>query len=222
MVRPVWDLPLSPAGILVELDNGITVRIRPIRPSDRPALLAAYERFSEESRYFRFFSPKPVLSDTMATALTTFDHTRQLAWAVFDPARPSEVGDDSGLVVASARLFIDASDPTVAEATLAVVDEYQRRGIGRFLMELLVSTAAQHDIATIHFDVLHENVAMRALLEKVGASGRSRPEDRTIMAYDLPVPTLDEADITAGALYDLLRATAAARATAAGDEDRVP
>ena len=131
-MRPVWNLPLDASGVLVELDNGTTVRIRPVRKSDREGLLSAFEHFSAESRYMRFFSPRPRLTEKMIETFTDVDDVSQLAWGVFDPNEPSEVGDESGLAIASARLFFD-DDPRSAEATLAVVDGYQRRGLGGFV-----------------------------------------------------------------------------------------
>lgn len=205
MMRPVWDLPLSPRGIELELDTGQHVRIRPIRAADREGLLAAYDRFSPESRYFRFFGPTPVLGERLIEALTDIDDTTQLAWAVFDPAVPSEVDDGSGLVIASARLFIDEDDEQVAEGTLAVVDDYQRQGLGRFLIELLVATAADHGIGTIRLEVLHENRGMRALLSKLGASAHRLPDDASVVEYRLEIPDLPDDSLPAGALYALLR-----------------
>ena len=204
-MRPVWNLPLDRSGIEVELDNGVHVRIRPGRPDDREALTKAFERFSEHSRYMRFFGVMPKLNAQVATALSDIDDEHQLAWMVSDPAEPSEVGDGSGLAIASARLFVDDDDPTTAEATLAIVDDYQGRGLGRFLIELLVSTAALYSIRTIRFDVLAENRAMRGLLRKIGARGTSLPDDRTIVRYLLEIPDNDSVDPTVGALYVLLR-----------------
>lgn len=205
MARPVWNLPLTRAGIELELDTGQRVRIRPIEASDREGLLAAYDRFSPESRYFRFFSPTPVLGERLVEALTDIDDQAQLAWAVFDPAHSSEVDDDSGLVIASARLFIDDGDPTVAEATLAIVDDYQRRGLGRFLIELLVATAGDNDITTVRLEVLHQNRGMRALLAKLGATAHRIPNEPGVLEYRLPVPELPPDALPAGALYGLLR-----------------
>lgn len=204
-MKPVWELPLDPSGIEVELDNGTHVRIRPGRPDDRAALMEAFERFSDTSRYNRFFSAKPRLSEALATSLSQVDDEHQLAWAVFDPDEPSAVGDDSGLAIASARLFVSADEPGVAEGTLAIVDAYQGRGLGRFLIELLISTAAIDDLKTVRFEVLATNRAMRALLGKVGAHGVAVPNDPTVIRYDMPVPAIDDVDPTVGALYVLLR-----------------
>ena len=215
-VKLVWDLPLDPAGVIVELEGGVRARIRPGRSEDGPALRSAFERFSEESRYFRFFTPTLHMSAQAEENLTAVDDDRQFAWGVFDPDERSEVGDESGLAIAAARLFIDAQEPTVADATLAVVDDYQGRGLGGLLMELLISTAAILGLATVRFDVLAENRPMRSVLSRLGARGRALPDDRSIIRYDLAVPD-GEVDPTIGALYVLLRAAAAA-----DDEDALP
>ena len=214
-VKLVWELPLDPAGVVVELDGGVRARTRPGRRGDGPGLRAAFERFSEESRYYRFFTPTPHMSAQAEENLTAVDDDRQFAWGVFDPDQPSEVGDESGLGIAAARLFIDAHEPTVAEATLAVVDEYQGRGLGGLLMELLISTAAILELETVRFDVLAENRPMRSVLSRLGAKGKALPDDRSIIRYDLPVPE-GEVDPTIGALYVLLRAAAAADDPAPG------
>lgn len=204
-MKLTWNLPLDPAGMLVALGDGSEVRIRPGRTGDGEALRHAFERFSEESRYFRFFTPTPRLSEATEAALTAVDDHKQFAWGVFDPARPSEVGDESGLAIAAARLYIDADDPSSAEATLAVVDEYHGRGLGSLLMELLISTAAVLGLDSVVFDVLADNRPMRGVLKKLGASGKALPDDRSVIRYTLPVPE-GETDPTIGALYVLLRA----------------
>ena len=48
--------------MLVGLDNGVRVRIRPIRPDDAALLADGLERLSRDSAYQRFLSPKHALS----------------------------------------------------------------------------------------------------------------------------------------------------------------
>ena len=43
----------------VLLRDGRTAHIRPIRPEDRELLVEFYSRVSDESKYYRFFSPMP-------------------------------------------------------------------------------------------------------------------------------------------------------------------
>ncbi|MEM8705022.1 MAG: GNAT family N-acetyltransferase [Actinomycetota bacterium] len=199
-----WDLPLDPAGMIVALRDDLRARIRPGRTGDGEAMRLAFERMSEESRYFRFFSPTPRMSPQTEAALTDVDDARQYAWGVFDADLPSEVGDESGLAIAAARLFVDPAEPDIAEATLAVVDDYQGRGVGGLLMELLISTAGILEIGTVRFDVLVDNRAMRGVLKKLGAVGHALEDDRSVIRYDMAVPP--DHDPTVGALYLLLRA----------------
>ncbi|MEM8709240.1 MAG: GNAT family N-acetyltransferase [Actinomycetota bacterium] len=200
----VWNLPLDPAGVVVALRDGLNVRIRPGRKGDGEAMRQAFERMSEQSRYFRFFSPTPRMTPQTEAALTAVDDARQYAWGVFDADVASEVGDESGLAIAAARLFVDPAEPDVAEATLAVVDEYQGKGVGGLLMELLISTAGILELETVRFDVLSDNRPMRGVLKKLGAEGHALEDDRSVIRYDMPVPA--DVDPTIGALYVLLRA----------------
>ncbi|MGH9270770.1 MAG: hypothetical protein ACRDZ2_05820, partial [Ilumatobacteraceae bacterium] len=57
----------------VVLGDGETVHLRPIRPSDAPALAEFHGRQSSDSIYRRFFSPKPTLSDAELAHFTNVD-----------------------------------------------------------------------------------------------------------------------------------------------------
>lgn len=204
-MRVVWDLPLSPDGILLELNEERRVLARPIRSTDRDALLAAFDRMSLRSRYQRFFSPLKQLPDTVLDKLVDIDHETHLAWAIADPEAASETGDEGGLAIAVGRIIIEDDDPTYAEAALSVVDDYQRMGIGGFLVDLLASTAAQVGVTMLRFEVLKENRGIRQLLANRGASPKLVIGDNTVLHYLLPVPSIDDVDVPAGSIYELLR-----------------
>lgn len=202
-LQPVWELPLSPAGLLFTLRKGGRVRIRPVRADDAEGLKLSYQRLSPQSRYYRFFTSRSALGDRLAESLTDIDHERHFAWVVFDPDSPSEVDDESGLSIGAARIIRDA-DPTSAEAALSVVDEYHNLGIGRFLIELMVHTAADVGIDVLRFEILRENRPMIRLIASMGAKGHPVPGDATVVDYRLSVPPADQLDVPAGALYQLL------------------
>jgi ribosomal protein S18 acetylase RimI-like enzyme len=56
----------------------------------------------------------------------------------------------------------------VAETAVAVVDEFQRRGMGSALLAILAKVALQHGIKTFTLIVLPENQQMLGLLRKMG------------------------------------------------------
>jgi acetyltransferase len=74
----------------------------------------------------------------------------------------------------------------VAEFAITVVDEYQRRGLGTLLLQLLLSAAQALQVRTLRGFLLADNLAMLSLLQKFGANSR-RAWDNTLSA-DLPVP----------------------------------
>ncbi len=203
-LRPTWELPLSTDGMLFALRKGGRIRIRPVRPSDFDAIQRGFDDLSPRSVYFRFFTARSSLGEPLARMLTDIDHHTHFAWSVFDPDERSLVDDPAGRGVAAARLILD-KDPTSAEAALTVIDEYHHRGIGRFLIELLMLTAADVGVDTVRFVVLRENRPMRGLISAMGASTHAVEGDRSVIEYRMTVPEPGTLDVAAGALYQLLR-----------------
>jgi hypothetical protein len=53
--------------------------VRPIRPEDADAFRAFHAALSAESVYYRYFSPKPRLSDSEVARFTTVDMADRVA-----------------------------------------------------------------------------------------------------------------------------------------------
>ena len=64
----------------VVLSDGGTIAIRPIRPDDAERILTFHERQSPESIYFRFFSPRPRLSERDVARFTQVDYVDRMAF----------------------------------------------------------------------------------------------------------------------------------------------
>jgi len=200
-----WDLPLDADGIKGELDDGTPFVIRPLRPTDGPGLEAAFAQMSPRSRYLRFFTVRERLGEELINSLTNIDHDRHRAWVVADPTLPSDVGTEEGRGFAVARLIVVEEEPKIAEASLAVMDDYQGRGFGRLLLELLIGTAQDVGIEFIRFETLYENRGMRALLSGLDAERNDELSDREVLVYDMPVTEDDSNRVAVGALYEILR-----------------
>ena len=146
------------------LEDGTTLVIRPIRPEDKPLLLDGFARLSERSRYFRFFTKLPALSQDQLHYLTEVDQKSHSAWV----AGVVEDGHETGVgVVRWIRL---RDDPTTAEIAVTVVDDYQRRGLGRTLVYVAAQEALAAGVRNFHAVVLVENRATIAMLRGMGAS----------------------------------------------------
>ena len=132
----------------VELPDDSQITVRPIEPADRERLHRAFHRLSPESRYRRFFSPLTDLSERDLTYLTEIDHHDHEALAALDPATDEIVG---------VARYVRGDEPHLAEASVVVADDWQRRGVGTALLERLAPLARAAGVSHFVALVLSEN-----------------------------------------------------------------
>src|SRR4051794_2126783 len=120
------------------LRDGSEVVIRPVRPADRALLLSGFARFGARSRQQRFFGVKVRLTEAELAFFTEVDHHDHEALGAIDPRTGAGVG--------IARFIRFEPGGPVAEAAVAVVDDWQGRGLGRVLLEALVERAAEERV----------------------------------------------------------------------------
>jgi acetyltransferase len=133
--------------------------VRPIRPTDKDALLELFERLSPRSRLRRFLAAKPSLSRRELAYLTEVDHrTHEALVAV----------DRDGAFVGVARYACGPGETRVADVAFAVADAAQGRGIGTGLARLLFDDARANGIERLQAMTLPENAPARKLLGRTG------------------------------------------------------
>jgi RimJ/RimL family protein N-acetyltransferase len=147
---------------VIELNDGTKVHLRPIVAEDEPLLHEAVAAMSERTVYFRFFSPIKRMSDALAHRLAVVDYHDRFA-LVATTRRPSA----RERIVGVAR-YDRARETDMAEVAVAVIDEFQRRGLGSVLLAELAAVARGQGIRTFQLIVLPENREMLALLRKMG------------------------------------------------------
>src|ERR1700757_3805204 len=128
----------------VLLADGSTVHIRQIQPQDADAIVELHSRFSERTRYLRYFSPYPRIPERDLRRFVNVDHTDREALVVSSGGRLIAVGRYE-------RLAVGADE---AEVAFVVEDAYQGRGIGSALLEHLAEAARQAGIARFLAEVL--------------------------------------------------------------------
>jgi GNAT superfamily N-acetyltransferase len=124
----------------IQLRDGATIILRPIRAADRDQLLDGFERLSPESRYRRFLMTVEDLPERIVRSLTEVDHHDHEAVVALDPV--------SGHGIGVARFVRRPDRPEVAEAAVTVADDWQRRGVGTLLLEALAARARDEGIVT--------------------------------------------------------------------------
>ena len=140
----------------IELEDGLRVWFRPIRPDDAGRLQEFHGRLSPESQRMRFFSPLRALSRGMAKRLTNVDFEKRVALVACFP------GDDAIRGVARYEV---ARDGSTAEMAFVVEDSLQGRGVGKIMLHLLARHARAMGISRLVADVLPENRHMLAMFE---------------------------------------------------------
>lgn len=213
------DSPVDDLRRDVRLADGTDVRLRPVRPNDQAALVEAFGRLSPESRLLRFFTPMSRLSPRQLQYLTHIDYVDHFAWAAFDRARVDEPGSTpDGLGIGVARYIRLDDEPDVAELAVAVVDDYQGRGLGTLLVEALVTVARERGIRRFCAFVRNENAPMLSVLHRFGASEvRDEPG---VTRVDIPIE--GDSDQEAGAEVRRalgLSVSGSWRRSASGSED---
>ncbi len=166
--------------VTAELRDGSTVAIRPIEPEDGERLRAAFHRLSPESRRRRFMAPANELSDEDLRYLTDVDHHRHEALVATDP----ETGDILGV----ARWVRQPGRREVAELAVAVVDDWQGRGMGTELVTHANARARAEGIERYHAIVSTDNVQVIEALERHGAVRRTASDEPGTIDFEAEVP----------------------------------
>src|SRR3712207_6427958 len=154
----------------VLLSDGTTVHLRQIRPDDADAIVAMHSRFSERTRYLRYFSPYPRIPERDLHRFVTVDHRDREAFVVVYGDRILAVGRYE-------RLGPDSPD---AEVAFVVEDAHQGRGIGSVLLEHLAAAARDVGITRFVAEVLPANGAMLRVFSDAGYQVQRRYGDGVV------------------------------------------
>lgn len=149
------------------LPDGRTVWLRHVRPDDAEAIADAIRTASPETLLHRFFTPIRSLPPGLLRSLLTIDRRREACIVgILDDAPRRRI-------VCGAR-FVRLEAEDRAEIAITVHDDFQRRGLGRCMLKLLVEIARQEGIVAFEAEALATNRALPALVHSVcpGAARR--------------------------------------------------
>ena len=144
--------------------------IRRVRPNDRAALLAMYERCSPTSRYHRWHGHT-----------TTFPAAYLEAVLSGAGGQVDIVAILSGQVVALASMVPKTSSGY--EIAILVEDAHQHRGLGRAMVNRLAAEAREHGSSIVHAEMLGADAGLTRLLARHGPT-------RTRASYGVVTATL--------------------------------
>ena len=163
----------------VELRGGSTIVIRPIEPDDKERLRTHFHSLSDESRRRRFMGPAEELSLEDLVYFTEVDHHRHEALVATHP--------ESGEILGVARWVRVPGDREVAELAVAVLDDWQGRGIGSELVSAINARAREEGIERYRAVVSVDNLQVIEALQRHGAVRRGADEPG-MLDFEADVP----------------------------------
>lgn len=164
-------------GFVYRLNDGSDVFLGPVLPEDAWRLRDGVQRMSPSSRYLRFFEGLSEITPAQVRYFTRVDQRNHVAWGVL------EMGGYPWPGLGIGRFARLADRPQAAEWAVAIVDDYQHRGLGSALLAILYLEAEQRDLKSLTALVLPENQFVLDWIDRLGAQIEEQPD-----AYETEMP----------------------------------
>ena len=158
--------------------DGAVVTIRPTRPSDATIAQQFVRELSPEARRLRFMGAVRELTPRMLERFVCIDHDCGVALI----ATASRGGQACQL--GECRYAVCPGSDN-CEFAVAVLDTWQRRGLGEHLLSELIGMARNRGLTTMIGDVLASNAAMLGLALKLGFNVSTSSEERSMRRVSL-------------------------------------
>ena len=145
------------------LRNGRRALAWSVLPGDREAIREGYELLSPESRYHRFLSGVPHLTEPLLDHLVDevdgVDHVALVLFVLDD--------DNVGVPAGVGRMIRYEDDPTCADVAVTVLEDWRGQGVATALLAEL-TRQRPCGVTTVRTVVAEDNPPSLAMLERLG------------------------------------------------------
>ena len=158
------------------------ITIRPLVPGDTGPMQRVFDQMSPASRRMRFLAATPSLHPDLAARLADVDHESHGCWVAGIGGEPIGIG----------RYIRTADDAATAEVALEVVDACQGQGVGRLLLDVVGTAAADVGITSLLWLMDETNRRVRRLAAPLGGCFTL---DCGVLEGTTALPALDPLDV---------------------------
>ena len=151
------------------LPDGEGVILRPIKPEDEPLVNDMYITISEESFRSRFFQAAKHASHEMHIRQCNIDYDREMGIVAETKVR------EKRRIVGIGTLVTETSQKS-AEYAVLVHDDYQGKGLGYKLLDVLIGIAQEKGLEEIYGFVLAHNTKMLDICKRLGFLVEALPD----------------------------------------------
>jgi acetoin utilization deacetylase AcuC-like enzyme/acyl-CoA hydrolase/GNAT superfamily N-acetyltransferase len=163
--------------------DGLELTLRPVKPSDAPALQRMHYTLSEESIRMRYHGMIKTLSNKVAQEMANIDYSHDMAIiGLYGPPR-------SQRIVAEGRYMYNPVSK-MGEFDTLVAEDFRGHGIGTFLANHLKKIAYSQGLRGLYCEVIQQNSATIALIDKAWPTA-VKSFDSGIIIYTLKFPDVD-------------------------------
>lgn len=137
------------------------LRLGSVRPHNKKQISEGLRDMSPESIRNRFLGSKRDFTDRELQYLTQLDGYNHYALGIEE-----REGKKKGVAVV--RLVRSSLNHDEAEVAVTIIDPYQKKGLGAFLLNLILLAAKERDLKKLSFTFLPQNEGIVKLIKKVG------------------------------------------------------
>ncbi|MDG5815429.1 GNAT family N-acetyltransferase [Chitinispirillales bacterium ANBcel5] len=160
------------------LSDATKLFVRPIRPSDEKALRDMFYALSEKSIAFRFFEPTKAFPQKFIQDFTTIDFSKDMAIGGF-------VKDLGGEQIVGVAHYYLKEDSKRANISFVVRDDWQAKGIGTDLLNIMSDIAKERGLTGFEAKVSAENQQMLSVFYNSGYEiTTKREKDSYLITFD--------------------------------------
>ncbi len=161
------------------LRDGTEIFFRPVKPTDEAALSEMLYSLSSTSVRTRYMAQTLTFPHKDVQQLTNINYTQDISIVGTVPGVSGEQ------VVAIAQYYLDPKTQA-AEVAFLVQDEWQKKGMGTFLLDYLTKIARQRKVKCFYAKVLPTNKSMLAIFHNSGYKVKTKFDGEVYsITYDL-------------------------------------
>lgn len=158
-------------------------RVGSVRPHNKKQISDGLRDMSPETIRYRFLGSKRDFSERELQYLTVLDGWNHYAIGIEEREKLKR---GVGIV----RMVRSSHSDTEAEVAITIIDEYQKKGLGMFFLDLIMLAALERKIEKLSFTFLPQNEAIAKLINRAGVPIQG-PHNQDYVQLFLDLKTVD-------------------------------
>jgi GNAT superfamily N-acetyltransferase len=158
--------------------HGSSITIRAINIQDMKLESDFIGHLSLETKHYRFFGAINNVSEKMLKTFCDVDGKNTMAFIATEQVQGKEV--EIGVC-----RYVVTANPDIHEMAVTIADKWQFKGLGKLLINELISYGKTHGVKFIYSVELADNALMHKLSKEIGMQAKIDPDDAHQVIYSL-------------------------------------